>query len=452
MTTNILSNNNIHKNSNYIPKFKNICSTNFKPSTTIEIYLLKKKRYKIKFYEKEDFLISKIKNSKTKDSVMAVYSYLIKLAETQFKSSELSFSLREFLKSFNGYHSKISLATLSNRFNTLKSLGLLQIKKVKQQCKYILTRYSKEFFKEYNLDGNLDGNLNSQKSSSDFEKTNVEGGGSFSNNELPNSFTIPFTSSKVNSELNIFDEIENLSKRYKGVSCSVYASKSQLKKIARGLLVQMELNSNTLHDNCVQWLVNYKCSTLKKKIDLKGAVEYVRAIIMDKLELVSKPEFNPPIFLMKSIQSTVNFTQRNYSEEELKELEDVWLDAFLNGNAFETNNNYDYIAAEEENSNIISDFESSKENLNNNHTIGSKDLIDLMSIKSNLKNGLLSQITGFNYNTYLEYAVNNLKIDGSNLLMSFDAEVKKNVSNMRGYIGIIKGLVEIFSDLKLVIQ
>lgn len=61
--------------------------------------------------------------------------------------------------------------------------------------------------------------------------------------------------------------LERLAKAYKGVEYNVIATKKQLKTIAKALLVANNLNSNSVHDKCVQWLV-FK----KLKIVCKGLI------------------------------------------------------------------------------------------------------------------------------------------------------------------------------------
>ncbi|MCX0353446.1 plasmid replication protein [Clostridium perfringens] len=112
------------------------------------------KNYKTKFTEKEINLLNTVERINTRNSIMSLYAYLI--CQTK-DNGTLSFSYRSFLNKYNRSHKKISLGTLKNRIDTLVTLGLLTVKKVKQSCEYILNRF-----------------LNSSKVDISIENTNLE--------------------------------------------------------------------------------------------------------------------------------------------------------------------------------------------------------------------------------------------------------------------------------------
>ena len=128
--------------------------------------------------------------------------------------------------------------------------------------------------------------------------------------------------------------IERLAKAYKGVEYNVIATKKQLKTIAKALLVANNLNSSSLHDKCVQWLVFKKIKNSLKKINLVGAIRYIETILYEKLIEVQNDNFNVPMWLYNNLElPKVNFTQRDYSNEEYKAWEKEWQEDLWNGTA-----------------------------------------------------------------------------------------------------------------------
>ncbi|MDU6050245.1 MAG: hypothetical protein E6671_17670 [Clostridium sp.] len=128
--------------------------------------------------------------------------------------------------------------------------------------------------------------------------------------------------------------LERLAKTYKGVEYNVIATKKQLKTIAKALLVANNLNSSSLHDKCVQWLVFKKIKNSLKKINLVGAIRYIETILYEKLIEVQNDNFNVPMWLYNNLElPKVNFTQRDYSNEEYKAWEKEWQEDLWNGTA-----------------------------------------------------------------------------------------------------------------------
>ncbi|EOU2044927.1 hypothetical protein C4D43_09675 [Clostridium perfringens] len=111
--------------------------------------------------------------------------------------------------------------------------------------------------------------------------------------------------------------LERLAKAYKGVEYNVIATKKQLKTIAKALLVANNLNSNSVHDKCVQWLVFKKIKNSLQRINLVGAISYIETILYEKLIEVQDDNFNVPMWLYNNIDlPKVNFTQRAYTKED----------------------------------------------------------------------------------------------------------------------------------------
>lgn len=130
---------------------------------------------------------------------------------------------------------------------------------------------------------------------------------------------------KVQDDPNDEGVLEKLAKTYKGVEYNVIATKKQLKTIAKALLVANNLNSNSIHDKCVQWLVFKKIKNSLQRINLIGAIRYIETILYEKLIEVQDDNFNVPMWLYNNIElPKVNFTQRNYSKDDFEKWEKEW--------------------------------------------------------------------------------------------------------------------------------
>ena len=139
---------------------------------------------------------------------------------------------------------------------------------------------------------------------------------------------------KVQYETSDEGLISRLAKAYKGVEYNVIATKKQLKTIARALLVANNLNSNSVHDKCVQWLVYKKIKNSLQRINLVGAIRYIETILYEKLIEVQDDNFNVPMWLYNNLElPKVNFTQRNYTKEDFEKLEQECQEDLWNGTA-----------------------------------------------------------------------------------------------------------------------
>ena len=142
------------------------------------------------------------------------------------------------------------------------------------------------------------------------------------------------TEEEVQDDPNDEGLLERLAKAYKGVEYNVIATKKQLKTIAKALLVANNLNSNSLHDKCVQWLVFKKIKNSLQRINLVGAIRYIETILYEKLIEVQDDNFNVPMWLYSNIElPKVNFTQRNYSKDDFEKWEKEWQKDLWNGTA-----------------------------------------------------------------------------------------------------------------------
>lgn len=132
--------------------------------------------YKINFTVEELSKFNTIERQKTKESLMSIYAYLLKLTKKKndlyqnagidTDNTSLKISFRKFLTAYNRYHSKISLPTLKFYIDKLKELGLIAIQKVKNVFTY--------FFFRFGLNKKLNENLNTSQSTESIESSNVE--------------------------------------------------------------------------------------------------------------------------------------------------------------------------------------------------------------------------------------------------------------------------------------
>lgn len=225
------------------------------------------KNYKTKFTEKEINLLNTVERINTRTSLMSLYAYLICQAK---ENGTLSFSYRYFLGRYNRSHKKISLGTLKNRLNTLISLGLLTVKKVKQSCEYILNRF-----------------LNSSKVETSIENTNLE------HNDSEHKY--------INNNINIdIDLYSNSKKDFDPSKYKKCTSLVDVRKKVKELLKIKKVKSSWIKER-----VLIKVTQNYRKITVKFLENYILKIIASQRELYYK-NYN------KYIKSKVmpNFTQR----------------------------------------------------------------------------------------------------------------------------------------------
>lgn len=231
------------------------------------------KNYKTKFTEKEINQFNTIGRQATKESTMSLYSYLIQKAEKEIeagKCGKLNFSYRQFLKQYNRSHKSISLGSLKNRLDTLISLGLLIVKKVKQSCEYILNRF-----------------LNSSKVIESTEKTNLK------HNDSEHKY--------INNNINI--DIDLYSNSEKKFDSSKYKKCTSLIDVRRKTIELLKIKK--VKSSWIKERVLIKVTQNYRKITVKFLENYILKIITSQRELYYK-NYN------KYIKSKVmpNFTQR----------------------------------------------------------------------------------------------------------------------------------------------
>lgn len=225
------------------------------------------KNYKTKFTEKEINLLNTVERINTRNSIMSLYSYLIRQTKD---NGTLSFSYRSFLNKYNRSHKKISLGTLKNRIDTLVTLGLLTVKKVKQSCEYILNRF-----------------LNSSKVDTSVENTNLK------YNDSEHKY--------INNNINIdIDLYSNSEKEFDSSKYEKCTSLVDVRNKVRELLKIKKVKSSWIKER-----VFVKVTQNYRKITVRFLESYILKTIASQRELYYK---NYKKYIKSKI--TPNFTQR----------------------------------------------------------------------------------------------------------------------------------------------
>ncbi len=106
--------------------------------------------------------------------------------------------------------------------------------------------------------------------------------------------------------------VEKINKNYKGIKPEdiKFATKKQLYSIAKTLLTTENFIGNTVDYNNIQYLIFRKIKYSNQRINLVGAVQYIRKVINDQVQRYRNGELKIP-FLTPVKQSIANFTQRD---------------------------------------------------------------------------------------------------------------------------------------------
>ena len=148
-----------------------------------------------------------------------------------------------------------------NLFNELVDLGILIVKKVGRLNKYFFNQTVNEKMNE-----KVDENNYLQS----VENSRVESDLTSNKEEIRNSNT--------NTNTNIADIIKYYSKSFRTIKGNTTMSKSELKQIARELFAL-----RGVHEFSIQSMVISKIYHSQQNINVYGAVNYINAIITDKL-------------------------------------------------------------------------------------------------------------------------------------------------------------------------
>lgn len=106
--------------------------------------------------------------------------------------------------------------------------------------------------------------------------------------------------------------VEKINKNYKGIEPEdiKFATKKQLYGIAKTLLATDNFTGNKADYNNIQYLIFRKIRYSNQKINLAGAVQYIKKVISDQVGQYRKGELKVP-FLTPVRQALVNFSQRD---------------------------------------------------------------------------------------------------------------------------------------------
>ncbi|MGV2804717.1 hypothetical protein GNF85_13735 [Clostridium perfringens] len=233
-------------------------------------------------------------------------------------------------------HFKFTLTHFKNIINRLKDLGLLIIEKIKNRNVYTLPKEKKSNIniKNYAL---INKNINynnftvtkkvtkkvTEKKSN--ETTDIA---KFEVNEKKHRYMDLYDINNLHITYN--DIINYLKNSYKGIKKSFdIATKKELKEIAKVLFVANNVNSNSKRDKYIQHLVLNKIKFSLKKIRFSGAVSYIETILFEKMIEVDSGDREIPDWIADETKvkaRPTNFTQRNYSKKDFKEMEKEWLE------------------------------------------------------------------------------------------------------------------------------
>ena len=186
---------------------------------------------------------------------LSVYSKLLKYTNDENRvverpSSEI-YKLIKYDWEYNQHKKCFSYSYFKQIIQDLADLGLLMLKKnSKYQLIFVLKIsdiVTKEKTPKHLENSNLDGNLN---------------------------FLSRFSNKKYNTNT-LLQKIKSL---YKGIRGIKYASKKELRDIAKSLMVKYRITDPTL-----QAVILNKINNSKQKINIQGAVDYIETIVVEKL-------------------------------------------------------------------------------------------------------------------------------------------------------------------------
>ena len=186
---------------------------------------------------------------------LSVYSKLLKYTNDENRvverpSAEI-YKLIKYDWEYNQRKKCFSYSYFKQIIQDLADLGLLMLKKnSKYQLIFVLKIsdiVTKEKTPKHLENSNLDGNSN-------------------------------FLSRFSNKKYNINTLLQKIKSLYKGIRGIKYASKKELRDIAKSLMVKYRITDPTL-----QAVILNKINNSKQKINIQGAVDYIETIVVEKL-------------------------------------------------------------------------------------------------------------------------------------------------------------------------
>lgn len=289
--------------------------------------------------EEWTILNNNIECSNARAKVASVLNYIKKYIE--LNGGSFSKSLAKIHMFYSRSHFKFTLTHFKNIVNRLKDFGLIAIEKVKNRNVYTLPKENKsKNIKNYALTNkNIDCN-NFTVTKKVAEKVTEKK----SNESIDNSYSeanqkkhrySDLGDNKFNLPITYNSLIEQLKKSYKGIK-KVFevATKKELKEIAEVLFVANNVNSNSRRDKYIQYLVLRKIKFSQKKIKFSGVVNYIEAVLIEKMAEVDSGCKEIPIWINdenKVAPRATNFTQREYTSEDFAKWEKEWQEELANG-------------------------------------------------------------------------------------------------------------------------
>lgn len=262
------------------------------------------KNYKIQFTDRELTILNTVdaglENSKMRRSLQSLYSYLLKNTENGIKELEITFKILH--KKYTRWHAPdLKETSLKERIYRLRDLGLLTIKKIGRKNSYFVTRGSAAAV-------NPTENPTIEKVAKTTENTNLE-----ANNELHK-----YINNTNNKDIDTksttgktFDYNEYLANSKKVTSFLMVLKKT------RELLKEMKVKSLDIESKVIDAM-----SKSYRNVTEANLENYIRRVIQQKREKYYY-NFNKYIAPQKFRKTTANFTQRTYTDQQIKEIEEI---------------------------------------------------------------------------------------------------------------------------------
>lgn len=195
--------------------------------------------------------------SKTK-KIQSVLRYVMKYSP----NNKLVYSIHKLYKMYSSKGKRMSQRYFYNLIAELKNLNLLEEKD--NEIFLVLSKKVQEKVQE---------KVQSENTIESIENTNVSEC-HVPTLETANSNINNSNSNRENCSFSLIDEIKKL---YRGIKGRKYASKKEMKDIAKVLMVKERINNSI-----IQAKVFGQIDYLKTKIELAGVVAYVEKIVYDK--------------------------------------------------------------------------------------------------------------------------------------------------------------------------
>lgn len=237
--------------------------------------------YKYTLNYEEKSILNSIENSKIRNSLMSIYTYLNLKSEDNILAISFSKLLSNYKKYKRNVDTNISRSTLENRIKKLVEIKLVKITKIKNINQYVL--YNSKFFNQ-----ELDDFLDDSKQVQSTENTSLESNSIL--HKYINNINKDYKDSYSNSDNN---NLDNLKK------CS---SLVDVRNRVRELLNKLRVKSTWIKDRVLNKLTKYY-----RKITIKFLDNYINKAIED-----SRKQY----YANYKKFSNKNLTVNNFTERE----------------------------------------------------------------------------------------------------------------------------------------